>query len=287
MDEQEQQNAVSNEHQEIVQEEPQVVEVTSPKRGIVKKVAFITISVLVAVVLFIILLPSILNLFAKDIAPFNDSDILLSKVNVPDNQNAYFDLIKLNNDLVYEPDDKFDVMIEMIAGKIWDEQVAEEIVSRNTEAFEYFTEAARKPKFQDPAFADPANITLNTVLTPMNVWRKMSRVSAIRALYLEKQGNDKDAMDEALKSVKIGQKIQESQIYLFGYLVAMAMKSIGLETVQRIVVSSKLSDTELVDYIQELDDFYENEEGLVDSFKGEYHRSTVKSLESVEKELSN
>jgi len=40
-------------------------------------------------------------------------------------------------------------------------------------------------------------------------------------------------MDEALNAARIGQKIQDSQAPLIEYLVAMAIKGIGLETVQK------------------------------------------------------
>jgi len=99
----------------------------------------------------------------------------------------------------------------------------------------------------------------------------MARLSAIKAMYLAKQGKDKEAMDEALNSVSIGQKIQESQGPLIEYLVAIAMKGIGLETVQKILITSKLNSGDLKQYAQSLSKYYKNEDGLINSFKGEYH----------------
>lgn len=256
-----------------------------PEKRKWKKIILIIVGVIVLLIAVIIFLPSFLNLFAKDIAPINDSDLLLKKVSISESENAYFDLIKLDS-IIYEPEGKSSVVLDMAAGKTWDEKVAEEVVSRNTQAFEYFAEAARKPKFQNPAFADPANITPNIVLPSMDTWRRMARLSAIRAMYLAKQGKDKEAMDEALNSVSIGQKIQESQATLIEYLVAIAMKGVGLETVQRIVVSSKLNSAELSSYTQELNAFYKNEDGLINSFKGEYRMQswTMDALASGNKE---
>lgn len=263
---------------------PSLVTAT-PKKKKWKKVILIIIGVAVLLIAVIIFLPSFLNFFAKDIPPINDSDILLKKVNVPDNQNAYFNLIKLDK-IIYEPEEKSELVINMATGKAWDETVAEEIVSRNVEAFGHFAEAARKPRFQDPASADPANISPNTVLPSMNTWRRVARLSAIRAMHLANQGKDKEAMEEALNSVKIGQKIQESQAPLIEYLVAIAMKDVGLEAIQRTVSSSKLSSAELTNYAQELNAFYKNEDGLINSFKGEYHMQfwTMDALASGNKE---
>lgn len=241
-----------------------------PKKRKWKKIVLIIIGAIILLIVGLLSLPRFLNLFAKDIAPINDSDLQLQKVSVPDKDNAYFDLTKLGN-VIYEPKDKSQTILDMVAGKTWDNQVAEEIVSKNSQAFEYFAEAARKPKYQNPESADPANITPNMVLTPMNSWRQMARLSAIRAIYLAKQGKDKEALDEALNSVNIGQKIQESQGPLIEYLVAIAMKEVGLETVQKIIPSSKLTSAELKQYAQGLDKFYKNENGLIMAFKGEYH----------------
>jgi hypothetical protein len=241
-----------------------------PKKRRWKKIVLIIIGVIIFLIVGLLFLPKILNLFAKDIAPINDSDLKLQKVLVVDKDNAYFDLIKLGN-VIYEPKDKSQTILDMVAGKTWDNQFAEEIISRNMQAFEYFAQAAQRPKYQNPESADPANITLNMILTPMNSWRQMARLSAIRALYLAKQSKNKEALDEALNSVNIGQKIQESQATLIEYLVALVMKEVGLETVQKIISSSKLTNAELKQYSQGLDKFYKNENGLITSFKVEYH----------------
>lgn len=243
---------------------------TQPKKKKWKKIVLITISVIVILIVGLLSLPQFLDLFAKDIASINDSDLQLQKVSVADSDNAYFDLIKLSG-VIYEPKDKSQAIIDMLAGKTWDNQVAEDVVSKNSQAFIYFAEAARKLKYQNPKSADPAKITSNMVLAPMNSWKQMARLSAIRAMYLAKQGKDKEALDEALNSVIVGQKIQNSQATLIEYLVAIAMKNVGLETVQKIIPSSKLTSSELKQYAQGLDKFYKNEDGLIMAFKSEYH----------------
>lgn len=206
----------------------------------------------------------------KDIAPIDDSDLRLSKVVVDDSDNAYFDLMKVDK-AIYWPKEKDKTISDMIAGKIWDARLAQELISKNIEAFGYFVDASLKPKYQDPATADPANTGPNTILPPLNTWRHMSRLSAVRSLSLSKQGKDKEAMTEALHSVDIGQKMQNSQEGLIEYLVASAMKSVGLNATQKILVTSKFKTSELKEYIQDLDQYYKNEEGLTNAFKSEHY----------------
>lgn len=240
------------------------------RKKVWKKIVLIIVGFLGVLVVGILSLPLVLGLFAKDIPLIDDSDLQLQKISIPDKDNAYFDLIKLDK-AIYEPKDKSQVIADMVAGKTWDNQLTYEIISQNAPAFEYFNQAARKPNYQNPESADPANITPNMVLTPMNSWRQMAQLSAIRALYLARQGKDKEAFDEAWNSVNVSQKIQESQLTLIEYLVATAMKRVGLETIQKVVSSIKLSSGELKLYAQSLNRYYENEDGLVTSFKGEYY----------------
>lgn len=214
--------------------------------------------------------PKILHSFAKDIAPIDDSDLQLQKVSVPDQDNAHFDLIKLGS-IIYFPKDKKRTIKDMTDGKTWDAQLAEEIVSRNIQAFECFTQAAHKPKYQNPELADPANITMTIEFPWIPFCGQMTEFSTIRALYLAKQGKDKEALDEALHSVHIGQKIQEAQGGLIEHLVATNMKKAGLNAVQKIIPSTKLSSVELKQYAQELNQYYGNENNFIRTLKIEYH----------------
>lgn len=237
-----------------------------------KKIVLIIGVFIIFVFLFFYFLPSILNIFSRDIAEIDDSDLRLQVVSIPESNNAYFDLIKLDN-IIYEPEGKSDAITDIAAGKIWDEKLVEEIISKNSQAYEYFSNAARRISFQDPAFADPFK-TLYSTVTPMNSWRKMSRFSAIRAMYLAKQGSGKDPLEEALNSVKIGQKIQDSQATMIEYLVALYMKENGLVAIQNIVSSTSLNNDNLNPYIQELNQYYNNENGFIAVRKGEYLQSS-------------
>lgn len=241
------------------------------KKSKKKKIILAIVLGIVILVLPVIFLPDILGALSKDTVAAEDSDLRLETVNVPKSDNAYFDLAKLKDDIIYEPADKADIIAGIIAGKTWDDKLAEDIVLRNYKAFEYFSDAARKPKFQDPAYADPENITITTVVAPNMNWRRMSRLSAIKALYLAKNGKNQEAIEEALNAVRVGQKIQDSQAPTIEYLIAVAMKETGLETVQKVIASTELSGLELKQYAQSLDQFYKNEGGLISAFKGEYH----------------
>lgn len=212
-------------------------------------------------------------LSAKDIAPIDDSDLRLPVVVVADKDNAYFDLIKLNK-VMYYPEDKKQIIADMVAGKAWDQKLAQELISKNAEAFKYFADAEGKPRYQNPLSANPKDINFEMKLPSLNSFRNMALLSVVRSIYFSKQGKDKEAIKEALRPVTIGQKIQNSQATLIEYLVALAMKGIGFQATQKTLVTSKLKSEDLKKYTQELNQYYKNEEGLAAALKVEYHSST-------------
>lgn len=208
---------------------------------------------------------------AHDIAPIDDADLLLPKVVIADSDNAYFDLVKIDK-VIYWPKEKSQAINDMVAGKIvWDEKLAQELISKNTEAFKYFTGASLKPKFQDITYADPANIAPDAPLLPLNSSRNMAILGAVKALSFSRQGKEKEATEEAMRSVSIGQKMQDSQGALIQYLVAMAMKGIGLRTTEKVLSTSKFKTSELQKYSQQINRYYKNEEGLILALKAEHY----------------
>ena len=235
----------------------------------IKKSILIIIGIIFFIFALIFLLPSLLSLFSKDIASIDDSDLQLKKIEIPIEGNAYYDLLKIDQVFVYEGYDS-KVINDHIEGKTWNEDLVEDILSKNKEALDHFSQAARKLKFQDPNFDSPEKIYIFTDLPSMSSWRNVARLSSLKAIYLEKQGNELEALNEAIKSLKIGQKIQGSQAPLIHYLVAIAIKNIGLETTQKILLSANLPSETLIQYAQKLEEFKENKEWIVTAFKGEY-----------------
>lgn len=234
------------------------------------KKIFYVLGIVIGLIIVVAYTPIILGLFSKDISPIEDSDLQLKNVTLSQSDNAYYDLAKITDEIIYEPTGKTVDIAGMAAGKKWDDKIVEEIVTRNSQAFEYFIDAAHKPKLQDPVYADPSKITFNSVMPSVKNWRRMAQLSSIRAIYLAKQGKDKEALDEALNAARIGQTIQESQAPLIEYLVAVTMKSTSLETTQKIIAESKLNNDELGKFNQEIGKFYKNEDGLVAVLKVDY-----------------
>jgi hypothetical protein len=218
-------------------------------------------------------LPVIFGLFGEDISPIDDSDLSLKKVIIPDDENIYFDLMELE-DLNYSRLISSDVDIDsLLYEDYWDNDIVERTLEENEELLEGIDDMLKKSAYQNPNFSDPENIEINMEVNFPSTyfWRDMAKIKALEALYLSKRGNYKKAIEEVLKPIEIGHKIQNSQLSSTEYLAASAMKNIGLNVLQKIISSSELSGLEISNYAKKLDAFYDNGYGLESALKIEYY----------------
>jgi len=202
--------------------------------------------------------------------PFDDSDLRLPAVEIPEEENAYFPLVQAA-EKIYWPKEKEDLIDKISTKEEWDSEFVKELIKKNEETFYYFDQALSRPRFQDPEFQNPEEVSWDTPLPDLGNWRKIAKLSSINALYLFKQGKEKEAFDEAIKIVKLGQMIENSpRQALIQYLVGMAIKGIGLEILRSMTADATLPPELLKIYVKELNEFKATENGLVNTLKMEY-----------------
>lgn len=211
----------------------------------------------------------ILGIFYKDIPAVDDSDLQLAKIAVSDNDNAYFDLIKLEGNIFTEINGK-NLLDDIVNDKIWDQQYVDELLKKNEAALSIFNEVAEKTKYQNPILADPEKISIDMALPSMGPWRNIAKISSVKAASLAKNGEGQEALEETLKIIKIGHEMQNSQGTLIEYLVGVAIETLGLKINQQIIQTANLSPEILIFYSQKLNAFKGHTAGLVNVFKGEY-----------------
>ncbi|MSR76054.1 MAG: hypothetical protein EXS68_00480 [Candidatus Ryanbacteria bacterium] len=263
-----------DESQQVQPAIPQLIDPPHRKR---RRWPWVILAVVVFLGAFGYFLPSILGLFSRDIAPIDDSDLRLQKISIPDDQNAYFDLIKMSKVIDQGPSK----LGEIVDGKLWDERAAADILQKNAEALMYFESAAQKSYYQDPNVADQAQFSPNVILPPLNTFRNMADVSAVKSLALYRQGKIVEALEEAFRAASIGQKMQNSQSHFIGYLVGFAIKSRALRTMQIILQESEIDSQSLKTYTARLERFYDNEEAMATAFKAEYWGMTVWAINAM------
>ena len=232
-----------------------------------KKIGLIIFGVVFFLILLFFLLPNILGFFYKDIKLIDDSDLILGNVVVSQEENAYYDLMNIDSvDLGFD----LELIEDHLAGKTWDENFVKEILSKNEKELDFLNQAVKRQKYQDPGSSSPEDFSLFAPLFSLTQYNGIARLSSLKAIHLARQGKNDEAIEEALKSIKIGQKMQDSQAKLIYYLVAIKMKGYGIDAIQEIINIADLSPESLIQYAEKIEEYRENKEWLINSFKGEY-----------------
>lgn len=235
-----------------------------------RKIKYLLGTLALLILVPIIALMVLFTFFGKDDPPIDDRDLWLSKIEILKEENASYDLNQASQKL-YLPKEKMELFREMAAGKKWDSEFAKELVENNREVFDYFERALTHPYFQIPELQDPKTIGFETVIPGMSSVRNISQLNSIKAAYLFTQGKEKEAFDLTIKTIKMGQMMEDSpRPVLISYLVGMAIKETGLQRLRIMIPDTTLSSEILKNYIAELKQFEENEEGLAKALKMEY-----------------
>jgi len=242
----------------------------SPK---IRKIKYALPGILGILIVALLISISFFNIFlGRDEPPINDGDLWLSKIEIPKEENAFYSLSQAGEKIYLSKEkEKFDLFTKMVEGEKWDSEFAEELIKNNGEAFGYFEKALELPYFQIPEWQDPKTIGFETIIPSMSGLRDIAKLNSIKANYLLTQGKEKEALDLIVKTIKMGQIIEDSpRPALISYLVGMAIKESGLQKLRIMIPNLTLSSEMLKDYVAELDQFKANEEGLIKAMKMEY-----------------
>ncbi|MDD3999171.1 MAG: hypothetical protein PHR98_03690 [Candidatus Shapirobacteria bacterium] len=220
----------------------------------------VVIFILVIIVFVIPLFLSIIK--GKDIPPVDDSNLQLQTINLSKEENAFYDLNKLYN---AEKHQKLISLKNVPAGKQlvsdylnsdqWNQEDIKKLLSDNEEVLQYFTDAAAKGVFQLPEADSQSKISSDMPVTPLNSWREISRLSGVKAIWLAKNGQNKEALNEAFKSIIIGNAIENSQSLLITHLVGIAIKDTGLNVLQKVISIIPQDSSVLSEYQSKLENY--------------------------------
>lgn len=198
----------------------------------------VTIFLVLIFTIFLFLIPGFLSLFfGDDIPMIDDSDLMLPKIELARAENAFYDLDKIKE--VYEGEEGMIDIEKYIESDEWDIESVNQILEKNEKELRYFDNAADKDQFLLPSMANPEDGMYDVY--PLNPFRTISRVAALRSLKSLRDGSDEQAYREALHVVKIGKMIEESQGHLITNLVGIAIKQNGLMAMGEVIRKTKVN----------------------------------------------
>lgn len=252
-------------------------------------IAFLGLLIVVPIMVLVILN----TVFGRDELPPEDRDLLLSKVEISTKENAlyhflpYYDSLSKERILayywpeakeklkeskeIYWPTNQRERIEEIINGKEWDEKLTKDIVEKNQESFEDFEKFIQSPYFQNPVHRDPASFGIDLPFLPFNQYPTFAKLSLLRSIYLFKQNKEKEAFDETIKVIKMGQLLEDSPIpSMSEYLVGIDIKRMGFENLRAMIKKTDLPADLLKTYTRELSRFYAKKKPLEKNFKAGY-----------------
>lgn len=195
---------------------------------------------------------------------FNDSDLIPARVEVPVESNAFWTLLKATNEL-YWPQKLEHKLDDLSDNTNWDNSLAADVLEKNHNCLDLFDEAMRQPFFLVP---EPK--TFDEAWPYLANWKAVSRVEAIQAIALFRKKKEKEAFDSDFKIIEFGQRAENSGGPIIHYLVGVAIKSIGLRNIQRMIPQTALQETNLAKMIARLNAYQADQEGLTNALKVEY-----------------
>jgi hypothetical protein len=222
---------------------------------------FLVVAILFLAIIVIIIPLSLSIVKGRDILPVDDSKLQLQTINIPYEENAFYDLdydyeITRENliDTKNIPQGK-QLVSDYLESDEWNQGAIKLLLADNEEALQDFSAAADKGKFQLPYTDAPSKISRDIPVTPLSGWREMSRLSGVKAIWLAKNGQDLEALDEAFKSIIVGNAIENSQSLLITHLVGISIKDNGLDILQKVISIIPKNSLVLLEYKSKLENY--------------------------------
>ncbi len=258
---------------------PQASQEKSKSKGrLWKKVLLgLSIAIVSPVVGTIGLLSILAHLYPYDSPLIDNSQILLQPVSVSSQDNGFYDLSGVTDDIIILPNDNKGITNKLLQDYFdtanpaqWNQPLANKIVRDNQKTLTLVTQAANKNSFQIPEYSNPANLGPELKVYAMNPWREAARLQAIYALSLMHQDQPSQALTEAAKLSTLGHKMIISHNSLIGMLVGMATRNLGHEVVLQILSHGTPNSLALQKTSEAIKNSNNNIQGYKNALKFEY-----------------
>ena len=210
-------------------------------------------------------------------ATVSDGNLRLARANIPAGSNA-FDVLQTASSHLWWPDDQSLQLSDLARDTNWNAGLADKVLANNREALAGWDAAAKLTDLQVPEINN-----MDTVLPYLADWKKLAQLAAVRENALLHKGQDKEAFDQIVNHVHLGQEMQNSHGPLINYLVGVAVCNMGLNQMQHWAGKTHLTADQLKDYIRKLGlDTDEEGAAFANAMRAEY-QSDIGNLDAMRK----
>ncbi len=215
---------------------------------------------------FLMLLGLVISLvlFLKDDPPPNDSDLIFTYSKIPDEENGFL-ILQQAVAALDRTDEEIGKIADMAADEAWDAAAAADLLKRNEQALQLWAKALGYERIQVPEVKG-----YFALLPYLSKRRDLACLVSVKARLLAREGKGKEAFDLAMSIVRMGYKLEDDDGCLINYLVAIAIKAIGMHRLKALIPECKLPPGTLSAYARELGKYRHNQPGAAASLKLEY-----------------
>jgi len=207
---------------------------------------------------------TVIWLALRDDLPPDDADLVLAREDIPEAENGFPLLDEAQRLAAPSLHSKtaYDAVYDAIAGRAWNAPAIESVLAANTKAFALRDEGLARGGFRWP---DPGSRHTATA-----GYLVLGKCSSLRSLELFRRGREKEAIEEALKTIDLGCRLENGQGHFVDYLAGLAVKGFGLHRLQQLVADAKLDSAELREYGQRLLPCGASSQGAANAARAEY-----------------
>lgn len=217
----------------------------------------------------------LMRYLVRDELPWEDNDLRVTRLVIPEKENAFY-YFSRSGEKIYWPEEEQERILDILEGKEWDREFADDLLGKNEEAFALLDEGLGCERFQVP---ETTGFDSFAYLTS---WERAARLMSLRVLSLFKQEEEERAFSQAMTVVRFGHMIEDSGGLHIHYLRGALVKEIGLRRLRSLIPDASSRPEMLAPYIERLSAYRANERGLKDALRLEY---TLKS-ERIDREVA-
>jgi hypothetical protein len=222
-----------------------------------------------------------LYIISRDEAPPDDSDLIVHRLDIPDDQNG-FTYFQKAGEVIYWPGTEAwekaakhpgseeaekikDRLEKMLDGKDWDAALAAEVLDANKPAFALIEKGLACREFQVPEVK-----SIGDEIPYVFGFLHTGRLMRLRAADLAARDKGVEAVERILDVVLFGHRIECAKGCLVNWLVGQTIKNMGTGQLSRLVAECKVPVETLKITAGRLAEWEDSGTGLADALRGEY-----------------
>lgn len=202
-------------------------------------------------------------LLGRDIPAPDVSDLVVERMDMPDEDNAYTWLVAATNAMVW-PEDPLPIG-ELLDGATNAPELVAELVETNAEMFAFLEKAIACPVLHPPEIT-----SFDTLLPYLSEWRNIGRLLALKAAQERRAGNFSAAAQTTASLLRFADLLQRDAECIINYLVGIAVVDIGTAQARRLAEAGEITAEDLEPALRALADMSPFHPGLVRAIKVEY-----------------